>query len=269
MSIISNKLFTKTALPVTAQAMSAWVISRSLMEEDFSPEDDSTTASVAMLPPVSVLAVITVEPVTARVMGSRWCIAGMLNNTLKFRANRIFPNVTDDSVSFYIKLPNLIMFEFPATGQNRNFSQWLSWDKIFTSGSINLRNKKGDINSTDKEAILANCPAASSGMLFRIVICPKSVGNMVLAVNVIPGSVDQLHQRCRDQELETTFVHHPVYKPTLKNNFNSMVISYSKLEKPTQKFCLVHLPAIEILTGEEDARALPQSAALEGAVQSP
>ena len=71
MSIISTKLFTKTALPVAAQAMSAWVISRSLMEEDFAPEDESTTASVSTLPPIGVLAVITVESDTARVMGSR------------------------------------------------------------------------------------------------------------------------------------------------------------------------------------------------------
>ena len=70
MSIISNKMFLKSALPVAGHAMSAWVISRSLLEEDFSPEDDSTTASVSTLPPVSVLAVITVEPVTARVIGT-------------------------------------------------------------------------------------------------------------------------------------------------------------------------------------------------------
>ena len=144
-------------------------------------------------------------------------------NTIKFRANRVLSGVEDDSVSFYIKLPKLLIFEFRATGQHRNFSQWLSWEKIFIHGSVTLRNKKGDINSPDKEAIIANCPAAASGLLFRIVICPKSLGNIVLAVNVIPGSVDHLHERCRTQGLETTYVHHPVYKPTLKNNVNSMI----------------------------------------------
>ena len=71
MSIIASKMFLLNAMPVAPQAMSSWVISRSLMEEDFAPEDDSTTVSVADLPPASVLAVITVEPVTARVIGSR------------------------------------------------------------------------------------------------------------------------------------------------------------------------------------------------------
>ena len=85
---------------------------------------------------------------------------------------------------------------------------------------------------------------------------------MVLAVNVVPGTLEDLHQRCRDQGLETSFVHHPVYKPTLTSNINSLVVPYAKLEKPSQKFCLVHLPVIEILTGDENARALPQSAAL-------
>ena len=100
------------------------------------------------------------------------------------------------------------------------------------------------------------------GLLFRLVICPKNLGNIVLAVNIIPGTLDQLHQRCRDQGFETTYVHHPVYKPTLKNNVNSMIIPYSKLEKSVQKFCLSHIPIIEILTAEEDERALPSSSAL-------
>ena len=106
MSVISNKMFLQSALPVAGQAMSAWVISRSLMEEDFSPEDDSTTVSVSTLPTASVLAVITVETITARVIGSRWCVSGTLGSVLKFRAARIFSNVEDDSVSFNIQLPN-------------------------------------------------------------------------------------------------------------------------------------------------------------------
>ena len=262
MSIISNKMFLLNALPVAPQAMSAWVISRSLMEEDFAPEDDSTTVSVADLPPASVLAVITVEPVTARVVGSRWCVSGTLGSVLKFRAAKIFSNVEDNSVSFQVNLPNLLMFKFPSTGQNRNFSQWLSWDQVFNHGSIRLRNKKGDVDAKDREAILAHCPSASAGMLFRLVVIPKSVGNMVLTVNVVPGTVENLHKRCRDQGLETTFVHHHVYKPCLTSYNNSLVVPYSKVEKPSQKFSLVHLPVIEILTEDDDSRSLPQSSAL-------
>ena len=262
MSIIASKMFLVNAMPVAPQAMSSWVISRSLMEEDFSPEDDSTTVSVTDLPPASVLAVITVEPVTARVIGSRWCVSGTLGNALKFRAAKIFSGVEDSSVSFQVKLPSLMMFKFPSTGQHRNFSQWLSWETVFNHGSIHLRNKKGDIHAKDKEAILAHCPSASSGMLFRLVVIPKSVGNMVLTVNVVPGSIEDLHKRCRDQGLETTFIHHPVYKPCLSSNNNSMVVPYARVEKPTQKFCLVHIPVIEILTEDDDSRSLPQSSAL-------
>jgi len=97
----------------------------------------------------------------------------------KFRANRVLPGVEDDSVSFNIKLPKLLLFEFRATGQYRNFSQWLSWEKIFIHGNISLKNKKGNINFTDKEAIIANCPAAANGLLFRLVVCPKNLGNIV------------------------------------------------------------------------------------------
>ena len=241
-------------MPVASQVMSAWVISRSIMEEDFSPEEDVANSSVTSTSPISALAVITVEPITGRVMGSRWSICGEMNQ-FKFRANRVLPDIDDDSVSFYVKLPKLLMFEFRAHGQCRNYSQWLSWDKIFTHGLIAYKSKNGKINSTDKEAIIANCPSAANGLLFRLVVCPKNLGNIVLAVNIIPGTLDQLHQRCRDQGFETTYVHHPVYKPTLKNNVNSMIIPYSKIEKPIQKFCVGHIPAIEILTAEEDERA--------------
>ena len=127
---------------------------------------------------------------------------------------------------------------------------------------ISLKSKNGKIHSTDQEAIVANCPQASSGLLFRLVCCPKNLGNIVLAVNVIPGTLDILHQRCRDQGLETTYVHHPVYKPTLRNSKNSMTIPYSRIEQPTQKFCFGHIPILEAITGQDEEVALPTSSAL-------
>jgi len=122
------------------------------MEEDFSPEEDSAGSSVTTMPQISALSVITVKPITGRVLGSRWQVSGDMN-TFKLIANRVLPGVEDDSVSFYIKLAKFLMFELRATGQHRNISQWLSWEKVFVHGSITLRNKKGDINSTDKKAI--------------------------------------------------------------------------------------------------------------------
>ena len=184
------------------------------------------------------------------------------SSNFKFKANRLFFNVEDDSVSFHIKLPKLLHFQLRSQGLNCNFSNWMPWEKVFLNGSVTLRNKKGDINAQDKETIIAICPQSASGMLFRLVLALKSVGNMVLAVNVIPGSVAQLHERCMTQGLPTTHVHHPVYKPSLKEKVNSIIVPYAKLEKPEQKFCLAHLPVIEILvTGDED-RTLPQSSAL-------
>ena len=93
-------------MPVASQVMSTWIVSRSIMEEDFSPEEDTARSSVTTMPPVSALSVITVEPITGRVLGSKWSISGDMN-TFKFRANRVLPGVDDDSVSFYVKLPKL------------------------------------------------------------------------------------------------------------------------------------------------------------------
>ena len=175
--VSAYKLLSQRTLPVASQVMREWVISSSIMEEDFSPEEDDANSPVASTSPISALAVITVEPITGRVMGSRWSIGGEMNQ-FKFRANRVLPDIEDDSVSFYVKLPKLLMFEFRANGQCRNYSQWLHWDKIFTHGSIAYKSKNGKINSTDKEAIIANCPSAANSLLFRLVICPKNLGKL-------------------------------------------------------------------------------------------
>ena len=54
------KLLSQRAMPVASQVMSAWVVSRSIMEEDFSPEEDTARSSVTTMPPMSALSVITI-----------------------------------------------------------------------------------------------------------------------------------------------------------------------------------------------------------------
>ena len=63
-------------MPVASETMSGWVVSRSLMDEEFYAEGDLSQASVMPLPQASVLAVVTVEPGTGRIIGSRWQAAG-------------------------------------------------------------------------------------------------------------------------------------------------------------------------------------------------
>ena len=85
---------------------------------------------------------------------------------------------------------------------------------------------------------------------------------MVLSINVIPETVEQLHERCRAQGLPISHVHHPVYKPSLKDKVNSIIVSYAKMERPTVKFCMGHLLVVKILaSGDQEARLL-QSVAL-------
>ena len=63
----------------------------------------------------------------------------------------------------------------------------MSWEKVCQHGSVMLKNKKGTSNATDMEAIITLCPKTASGMLFRIVVIPKSLGTFIVLVNVIPG----------------------------------------------------------------------------------
>ena len=138
--VSAYQLLSQRPMPVASQIIKGWVINRSVMEEDFSPEDGDANSPVASPSPISALAVITVEPSTGKVLGSRWSIGGEMSQ-FKFRANRIFPDIEDDAVSFHVKLPKLQFFEFRANGQFRNYSQWLDWSKVFANGSISLKSK--------------------------------------------------------------------------------------------------------------------------------
>ena len=153
-------------------------------------------------------------------------------------------------------------FEFNGEGPHKNFSRWMDWDQLFQHGSVKLKNKKGSVCASDKEAIVAICPQAAIGMMVRIVIVPKNLGNFIFLVNVIPGSLEQLHTRCRDQGMDTTVVHHPVLKFCLKKKNNSIVIPYSRIELPSNKLCMGHLPVVEYISEENEERLLLVSAAL-------
>ena len=101
-----------------------WVVNRSVIEEDFLPEeeDTSTLAVIHSVLHASVLAVKTVEPGTGRIKGSRWQVAGALEQPVKFKTARLFSNVEDKSVAFTITLPSLLYFELRGEGPHRNVS---------------------------------------------------------------------------------------------------------------------------------------------------
>ena len=115
---------------------------------------------------------------------------------------------------------------------------------MFDQGSVSLSNFSGPVNAQDKESILTLCPGAASSMMFRIAIVPKTLGNFVLMVNVIHGTLETLHSRCRDHGLDTSYVPRPVYKPSLTSNKHSIVISYAHVRQPSDKLCFGHLPIL-------------------------
>ena len=136
-------------------------------------------------------------------------MAGDFKQTIKFDAARLYANVEDQSLKFNLVLPSLMNFEFNGEGPHKNFSKWMDWDQLFLHGSVTLKNKKGSVCASDKDAIVAICPQAAIGIMVRIVIVPENLGNFIFLVNVIPGSLEPLHTRCRDQGLDIMVVHHP------------------------------------------------------------
>ena len=72
MAYIKHAILAQKALPVAPHVINKWVINRSVNEADFTPdlEEPSSSAVLNTLPPASVLAIITVEPSSGRVLGS-------------------------------------------------------------------------------------------------------------------------------------------------------------------------------------------------------
>ena len=68
-----------------------------MSEMDFTPdvEEPSSSAVISTMPPASVLAIINVEPLTGRVLGSHWKVSGNIKQPIKFNASRLFANVED------------------------------------------------------------------------------------------------------------------------------------------------------------------------------
>ena len=57
-------------------------------------------------------------------------------------------------------------------------------------------------------------------------------------------------------------MHHPCFKPSLKEKNNSIVIPFVRIEKPIDKLFLGHLPVVEIIPSGDDELFLPKSSAL-------
>ena len=87
MSILRHAILAQRALPVESQLIRKWVLNRSVIEEDFLPEEEeaSTSAVLRPVPHASVLAVVTVEPSTGRIQGSRWQAARTLEHPIILR----------------------------------------------------------------------------------------------------------------------------------------------------------------------------------------
>ena len=109
-------------------------------------------------------------------------------------------------------------------GENRIFFIWIDCDQVFDQGSVSLSNSSGSVNAQDNKSILSICPGTASGLMFPIAIVPESLGNFVLMVNGIPGSLESLHSLCRNHGLDTSYVHYPLYEPILTANKDSIVI---------------------------------------------
>ena len=97
MAYIKHAILAQKALPVAPHVINRWVINRSVNEVDFTQdlEEPSSSAVLNTLPPTSLLAIITVEPSSGRVLGSHWKVAGDFTNVIKFDAARLYANVED------------------------------------------------------------------------------------------------------------------------------------------------------------------------------
>ena len=84
-AFIKHAILAQRAVPVAPHIINRWVVSRSVSEVDFSPdvEEPSSSAVISTMPPASVPAIINVEPLTGRVLGSHWKVSGDIKQPIK------------------------------------------------------------------------------------------------------------------------------------------------------------------------------------------
>ena len=76
------------------------------------------------------------------------------------------------------------LFKFSSQSTTRNFSHWMDIATIMEHGEVTVGKKNSQREAQDLEAMQVMVPGLVNGLSARVLLVPKQVGVMILAIQL-------------------------------------------------------------------------------------
>ena len=187
-----------------------------------------------------IAAVITSDPVSGNIKGSRYETHGALANEVQFKAKDLW-SIAKQGVEVSLRFDDLSILKWATEGDVRNLSAWVQ-DK-----EVNVT-----ITKDDKEIQIADKAKHGVGdFVIRFLVLPVSVDQSLLYAGILPFSKETLEDKLKacGRSLESTTIPTVPLKLYKSNGkwTNGHPIKLFPNELPGDKFGLCVLPLLKIV----------------------
>lgn len=184
--------------------------------------------------------VMTVDPATAVVRGTRYETRGGLENVVKFKAPELWVGASE-GIEVHVKLDDLGIVKWVTEGDVRNVSHWLEdteIDHTVLKGNTALPEEEKEENGI-------------GSFVLRFTILPAAVEKSLLYAGILPYSKDKLEEKLQEvgKSLDSPVIPTvalKLYKSGGKWT-NAHALNLLPREVPGDKLGLGHLPLLEVV----------------------
>ena len=187
-----------------------------------------------------VTSVITVDPTTAKIRGTRYETRGAIAHVVKLKAADLWADAKE-GIDVFIELDDLGIIKWVTEGDHRNLSAWIEGKDL----NVTLRKGETVIQEAEKEE------NGVGSFVVRFTILPGDVGTSLLYAGALPCSKAELGEKL--QEVGRT-VDSPVIPTVALKLFkkagkvtNGYPLVLLPAERPEDGLGLGHLPLLEVV----------------------
>ena len=187
----------------------------------------------------AVTTVITVDPDTAMVKGSRYETRGSLPHVVKIKASELWAGAKE-GIDVHIRFSDLGIIKWATEGEVRNLSHWIE-DKDL---EVTLMKGEVVVEKTDKENNVGD-------FVVRFTILPAAVDRSLLYAGILPYSKVKLEEKLQAVGKTVDSAVIPTLALKLYKSNSKLTNGHPLLLLPSEalgdKFGLGHLPLLEIV----------------------
>ena len=187
-----------------------------------------------------VTSVMTVDPASSQIRGTRYETRGALSQVIKFKASELWVGAKD-GIDVVIKLDDLSIIRWASEGDHRNLSAWIEDKEL----EVTLQKGETVIQEEEKEEL------GVGDFVIRFTILPAEVNMSMLYAGALPYSrtklVEKLHGvvKTLDSAVIPTVALKLYRKAGKSTNAHPLVLLPAEL--PQDGFGLGHLPLLEVV----------------------